>query len=137
MSSLNFNYREKPTDFELGAAGRTGKRGIVGAIVGGLAGAGAAFLLGLPGGPLAIGTAIVGGVIGAVSGFKSSDTDKVQNRPVQIEHPLWGRQQVFISAEQWKDAKAKMADGVRYDEFPADLQKQFEAAEPPAAAKAN
>lgn len=135
MSSLNFNYRNAPTEFEMGAVGRTGKRGIVGAVVGGLAGAGAGFLLGLSGGPLAIGGAIVGGVIGAVSGFKSSDANKVQNRPVQIEHPLWGRQQVFISAEQWNDVKAKLADGVRYDEFPSDLQKQFEASEPPPAAK--
>lgn len=136
MASLNFNYRDKPTEFEMGAVGRTGKRGIVGAIVGGLGGAGAAFLLGLPGGPLAIGTAIVGGILGAASGFRSSDPLKVQNRPIQIEHPLWGRQQVYISAEQWKDIKAKLAAGVKYDEFPPDLQRQFEASEPPAPAKA-
>lgn len=137
MSSLNFNFRDKPTDFEMGAASRTASREMGGAVAGALAGAGAGFLLGLSGGPLAIAGAIIGGIGGAIWGMKSSDPAKVQNRPVQIEHPLWGRQQVYISAEQWKDVKAKLADGVKYDEFPGDLQKQFEASEPPAAAKAN
>jgi len=137
MQSLNFNYRSNPTDFEMGAASRTASRGMMGAVGGAIAGAGAGFLLGLSGGPLAIAGAILGGIIGAASGFKSSDTDKVQNRPIQIDHPLWGQQKVYISADQWKDIKTKLDEGVKYDEFNSSaLRKQFEAAEPPAAEKA-
>ena len=136
MSSLNFNYRSNPTDFEMGAVSRTASRGFGGAIAGAVSGAAAGFLLGLSGGPLAIAGAVVGGLAGAVWGMKSSDPEKVQNRPIQINHPLWGQQKVYISAEQWQDIKKKLADGVKYDEFSsAQLRKQFEASEPPAPAQ--
>ncbi len=137
MSSLNFNYRDKPTDFELGAVGRTASRGVMGGVVGGLAG-GALVLAGIAGGPVVWGLMVVGALGGAVWGMKSSDKQKIQNRPVQINHPLWGNQKVFISAEQWNDIKAKIGQGVSYEEFNSpDLQKQFEAPEPPAAVKAS
>ncbi|MBM3269410.1 MAG: hypothetical protein FJZ01_17340 [Candidatus Sericytochromatia bacterium] len=135
MPSLNFNYRDKPTEFEMGAVGRTAKRGMLGGVLGGAAG-GALVLAGIAGGPVVWGLAVIGALGGAVWGMKSSDPQKIQNRPVQINHPLWGNQKVYISAEQWGDIKGKLAGGVNYEEFNTpDLQKQFEGANPPAAEK--
>jgi hypothetical protein len=135
MASLNFNYRDKPTDFEMGAVGRTASRGVLGGVLGGLGG-GALVLAGIAGGPIVWGGIVLGALAGAVWGMKSSDPQKVQNRPVQMNHPLWGNQKVYISAEQWKDIKTKIGQGVHYEEFNApDLKVQFEAPEPPAPVK--
>ena len=135
MASLNFNFRDKPTEFEMGAVGRTASRAVGGGILGGLAGAGL-MIAGIAGGPVVWGLIAIGALGGAVWGMKSSDPQKVQNRPVQMNHPLWGNQKVYISAEQWKDIKTKIGQGVNYEEFNApDLKKQFETPEPPAAVK--
>lgn len=136
--SLGRNYRDMATNFEMGAVGRTAKRGILGMGLGGVLGAGLAiFLTGGVAAPFIIGGIMVGGMAGAAWGSGSSDKAKAQNRPIRISDPLFGDQRkVYISEEQFKNIKAKIAQGVSYDEFNNDqLKAQFDAAEAPAAEK--
>ncbi|MBI6546664.1 MAG: hypothetical protein HY692_07705 [Cyanobacteria bacterium NC_groundwater_1444_Ag_S-0.65um_54_12] len=134
--SLRRSFRDTPARFEAGAAERTAKRGVLGAI-GGLVLGSVVVLSGIAtGGALPIAGAIIGGLAGAVWGFNSSDPQKIQNRGILIKDPLFEEtRKVYISAEQWRDIKNKLTLGVEYDEFPPELAKQFVAAsEPPPAA---
>ncbi|HEY9855535.1 MAG TPA: hypothetical protein V6D05_07350 [Stenomitos sp.] len=136
MSS--FKFSERPLDVEPGAAGRVLKRAVIGAAAGASAGAIAgATVLGI--GALFAGWAglMIGGIAGIASGMKSSDPEKIRNRPLTIVDPLLGDQKtVYVSAEQWQDLQAHLRQGFTYEELPPPLDRQFESATPPAPVKA-
>jgi phage tail tape-measure protein len=128
----SFKFSERPLNVEAGAAARVFKGAVAGATAGGTAGALAgATVLGV--GALFAGWAgvMVGGVAGIAWGMRSSDPEKIRNRPLSIDDPLVGEKTVYVSAEQWRELKARMAQGFTYDEFPAPLDRQFESAAPP------
>lgn len=135
MASMKFS--DRPLNVEAGAAGRVFKGAVAGAVAGaGVGAAAGATVLGV--GALFGGWAgaLIGGITGITIGFKSSDPEKIRNRPVTIKDPLGETKTVYISAEQWREIKDSMAKGFTYDEFPAPLDKQFQAANPPAPAEA-
>lgn len=134
MSDPKLNYSHQPRTMEAGAIGRTLKRGMGGAVAGGVVGGvGGSALLGIGAIPAGIVGALVGGVAGLASGMRSSDPQKILNRPLTIQDPLFGdNKTVYISAQQWNEIKSNLAKGFKYDELPPQLAKQFDAAEPPA-----
>ncbi len=129
----SFTYSERPLNVEAGAAGRVFKGATAGATAGAAAGAIAgATVLGV--GALFGGWAgvMVGGIAGIAWGMRSSEPEKIRNRPLTIADPLGESKTVYVSAEQWRELKTTMAAGFTYEEFPAPLDRQFQAAQPPA-----
>lgn len=128
-----FKFSERPLDVEAGAAGRVLKRAVIGAAAGATAGAIAgATLLGV--GALFTGWAglMIGGIAGIASGMKSSDPQKIRNRPLTILDPILGEQKtVYVSADQWKDIQANLQQGFSYEALPPPLDRAFKAATPP------
>ena len=129
-------YSDSPNPVDIGAIGRVIKGAMAGGAIGAVGGGAATFwLLGIGALPGAIGGGILGALGGLAWGMKA-DPAKVKNRPITIRDPLFESQKtVFVSQEQWKDIKAKLASGVQYDELTPDLARQFDNEQPPAPAK--
>lgn len=133
----SFKYSERPLNVEAGAAGRVLKGAVAGATTGAAVGAAAGVtVLGV--GALFAGWAgvMVGGVAGIAWGMRSSEPEKIRNRPLTIRDPLGETKTVYVSAAQWRELKANLAQGFTYAEFPAPLDRQFKSEAPPKPAEA-